>query len=191
VFDAHSDLSAIADLAHPGAALDRLEVQTVNEVARAGYARVVRHVTDELNLPASYVRGMFELRLAGGGRAEAEIRGRRQAVQLRRFDALKATVNGRAGVSVQVLKGGARKTVQGGFFAPLRAGTVAGGGGIGIFRRDKGSPRDQIHVLYGPEPGQVFARIAPDVSDELLAELAAKLDRGVAAFVVGAEDSLT
>lgn len=75
-----------------------------------------------------------------------------------------------AGITVAVKRGAGRKKMAGAFLMPLRAGSVSGGNGMGVFVRT-GKGKKDIKHLYGPSVDQLFLSvidtIAPDVQAEL------------------------
>ena len=79
-------------------------------------------------------------------------------------------------MSVKVTKAGGTKRMRKAFLLPLRAGTVAGGNGMGIFVR---LPSGELKHLYGPSPDQVFRRWridqAPNISVMLAQAYASQL----------------
>ena len=139
-----------------------------NDVARDIQTEASRDLARRYNLPASYIREQFRMREAQGNNGIAVVSVRRRDMRLARFganqmttaakrakgDASRRIAAGRkqAGVSVKVLRAGARKTIKSAFFMPLRAGKEAGGNGFGVFER----VGKDIEHLYGPSPYQVF-----------------------------------
>lgn len=186
-------------------AAERAAYRAVNTVVRKVSTQARRDIAAQINLPQSYIEDKTQLTLATSKKAIAYIRMRMTAVRLARFDAkqitrvaknpvrtkgdaLRAIPAGRAqaGVSVRVSRTGGRKTLQGAFLLPLRAGKVDGGNGFGIFVRGGSSAETNaldmgfsarrtpgrsgpIHStrrravgnmrhLYGPSPDQLFKR---------------------------------
>ena len=98
------------------------------------------------------------------------------AAKRARGDAMRGIAAGRkqAGISVSVGQKG-RRQMPGAFMVPRRAGTVAGGNGMGIFIR-VGPGRKDIEHLYGPSVDQVFSgvivRISAEIADDYKAEAA-------------------
>lgn len=146
-------------------------VDGVNRVARSIAVETSLHVANRYNLPSAYVNGLFSVGLARGEGGVALVSARRRAIRLARFGAMQLTAAAprakgdrtrgiapgrkQAGVSVQVMRGGARHGMRRTFFVPMRAGKVDGGNGMGMFVRI-GQGRKAIRPLYGPAPWQAF-----------------------------------
>lgn len=170
---------------------DRAAYRAINATAVKVRTLAVRDITSQLNLQSTYVRSLFEIRKANAKRLEAFLVARHRPIRLARFaarqltrasrrargDEMRGIPSGRAaaGVSVKVTKAGGTKRMPGAFLLPLRAGTVAGGNGMGVFIR-KGT---ELQHLYGPSPDQVFRRWriekAPTVRTLLAQALSAQL----------------
>lgn len=154
----------------------RTVAESLNRFAKLGEGEAVERITDEVMLDEGYVRKRFFLGRATPERTEATINVRRRPVQVRQFGAQQefTAASGagvkRAGISVHILRGGARKIIKNAFFARLKQG------GIGVFGR-KGKDRYPIKALYAVSPDQMFVRYTPEMSDDLLERLADDLDR--------------
>lgn len=160
--------------------------EAANDVARTVITDASRDITQRYNLPASYIRDKFRLQLATTNDI-AIVAAQRRTINLSRFEANQITApaprakgdarrkisKGRkqAGVSVKVLRAGARKTMQGAFLIPLRAGSESGGNGMGLFVRI-GPARNNIKRLAGPAPYQVFSAWVKEHRPDINAQLA-------------------
>lgn len=148
----------------------RAAYRAINATVVKARTLAVRDITSQLNLQAGYVRELFDIRKANAQRLEAFLAARHRPIRLARFAARQLTRSARsargdemrgipagraaAGISVKVTKAGGTKRMPGAFLLPLRAGTVAGGNGMGVFIR-KGT---ELKHLSGPSPDQVFRR---------------------------------
>ncbi|WP_428309257.1 hypothetical protein [Hydrocarboniphaga sp.] len=134
--------------------------------------RMIDLVVARYNLRRTYVAEQFELDKARevDGVLQADVGVRHRNIQLRRFDLQQLTVNGRPGVSVEVLAAGSRKIVRQGFLVELRRGKVDGGQGEGIAvpvdRSDKRWGRP-YKIAYGPSPSQLIRRLRDHQQAEL------------------------
>lgn len=153
------------------AVADRAMYRAINSTSAKVQTMAVKDITSQLALQSSYVRGLFRISKAGPNRLEAVVAARRRAIRLARFGARQITRAAKrargdesrgippgrkaAGVSVKVTRGGGTKRMPKAFLLPLRAGTEAGGNGVGIFVR---LPGGTLKHLYGPSPDQVFRR---------------------------------
>lgn len=176
-------------------------VRASNDVAKQIETEAVRDITQKLNLPASYIRDKFKTRYAKQAGDVIIIGARMRPVRLARYAAEQLTVAAKypnhakgdplrkiaagrkqAGVSVKVLRSGARKAMKKAFLIPLRAGNVDGGNGFGLFEREG----KQIVHRYALSPDQEFRSWIkakrPEVSDRLArafsARFAAELRKG-------------
>jgi hypothetical protein len=168
VFNFHTkfDLAGVRDIDNRLRLLNRLAAASVNTSAQFAEDTSVNRITDRLNLSRQYVEDKFSIRRASPQRLVATVTAVDRPVQLRQYSARQEFGdNGRrAGVSVQVLRGGARKTVRDAFFGRLRNGTPA------VMAR-VGPSRTPLRVLYAPSPGQMFKTIGPDISERTLRQL--------------------
>lgn len=166
------------------AAADLAAVAAANDVVEQVEIAASRDITQELNLPASYIREKFRVQRAKKSADLAIVGARKRPVRLARFAAEQITVAAprakgdvrrgiaagrkQAGITVKVKRAGSRsKPLQGTFFMPLRAGKLDGGNGMGIFYRSG----DKIGQDYGPSPDQLFRtwidRERPDIARQL------------------------
>jgi len=170
----------------------RAMFRAINTTASKVQTLAVRDITSQLALQSSYVRDLFSIVKANSNKLEATVGARVRPMRLARFsarqitraaknakgDASRGIPTGRAaaGVSVKVTKAGGTKRMRKAFLLPLRAGTVAGGNGMGIFVR---LPSGELKHLYGPSPDQVFRRWridqAPNISVMLAQAYASQL----------------
>lgn len=176
------------------AAAEAAGVGAANEVVEHVEVSAARDITQELNLPASYIREKFLVRRARRASEVAVVAARKRPVRLARFaveqitvaaprakgDKLRGIPAGRkqAGVTVKVKRGGPRsKPMKSTFLMPLRAGKVDGGNGMGIFFRFG----DDIGQDYGPSPDQLFrawiAKRRPDIGNRLAIAFRGRLTR--------------
>ena len=173
MFEARIDLSQIEGMAtRTGKTLDRVALESVNRTLRRGKTRFVDTVADELNLRRNAdVFKRVDARPAASTGQDAELSTPRRGMLLTRFAARRAAAGG---VSVQVLRAGARKTLRNAFMARLRSGDT------GVMQRRPNEGR-KIKVLYGPSPDQVFFRLRPDyrveLEEDLLRDLESRLNR--------------
>jgi hypothetical protein len=182
--------------------------QAANDVAETVITRAAQDITGRYNLPASYIREKFTLRKAKRFEDAAVVGARKRGTRLARFevnqltvaapgakgDARRGIAAGRkqAGASVHVVRGNGRKKLSKAFLMPLRAGTEAGGNGMGLFIRDNGgvsselsaeetyqSGKGSIKHLYGVSPHQAYRRWIkqnnPAVSDLLAKAFASRM----------------
>lgn len=169
----------------------RASTQAANDVAGDIVMRASRDMAKRYNLPAAYLREQFRMLPAKGENGTAVVKVRRRNIRQARFGAKQMTTAAKrakgdpsrsiaagrkqAGISVKILRDGARKTEKGAFFLPLRAGKVDGGNGLGIFWRHGG----QIEHVYGPAPYQVFddwvSERRPDLQKALVKAWRARL----------------
>lgn len=142
----------------------------VNDVARTLLSNCSRDLTSRYNLPASYVRGHMWMTPSMQPGAPAVVSARIRHTRLARFDANQMTAaapraNGdarrkisrgrkQAGVSVKVRRDGARKTIEGAFLMPLRAGRSGGSNGMGVFVREGSAAHGHAILTQDVFPGQ-------------------------------------
>lgn len=165
-FHADLDLTGIREVGNRIGMLNRLAAASVNASAQFAEDTSVNRITDRLNLPRKYVEDKFSIRRASPVRPVAVVTAVDRPVQLRQYAPRQefGESGRRGGISVQVLKGGARKTVRDAFFGRLRNGTPA------VMAR-VGPSRTPLRVLYAPSPGQMFRTIGPDLSEKTLQHL--------------------
>ena len=179
----------------------RAGLAAVNDVASTVITAASRDISQRYNLPASYVHEKFILRPAGGSNQTAVIAARKRGTRLARFESQQMTAaakrakgdtsrnitKGRkqAGISIKVMRQGARQTLKHAFFLPLRAGKVDGGNGLGIFtHEDGGTTRIKHH--YSISPSQAYAwwirehhpNISAALAKAYTARLRAEIRRG-------------
>ncbi len=159
--------------------------QAANDVAETIITRAAQDITQRYNLPASYIREKFTLRLAKSFEEAAIVGARKRGTRLARFDVNQLTAAAprakgdpsrgiaagrkQAGTSVHVVRANGRKKLSKAFLMPLRAGKEAGGNGMGLFIRDNGgasselsaeeinlSGKGAIKHLYGVSPHQAY-----------------------------------
>ena len=161
-------------------------VRAVNAAVGEVYELSRKRMNAGINLEDAYLRRKMTVAEAQAGKAEASITAsgaRPDFAILARYDArivyaprkskkARPTTGGlslptgmrQSGVTVEVSRGGA-KTMTGAFALPLRAGSEAGGNGIGVFLRDS---RGKKHHLYGPSVYQLFRHQVAKVENETL-----------------------
>lgn len=165
-------------------AADTAGAAAANEVAEQVEIEAARDITQELNLPASYIRAKFLTRKAKRLGDIAIVAARKRPTRLARYaaeqitapaprakgDTMRGIPAGRkqAGITVKVKRAGGRsKPIRDAFFLPLRAGKVDGGNGMGVFTRFG----NKIEQEYGPSPDQLFrawvAKHRPDIGGRL------------------------
>lgn len=164
-------------------AADTAGAAAANEVVEQVEIEAARDITQELNLPASYIREKFLSRKAKRLGDVAIVAARKRAVRAARYaaeqitapaprakgDALRGIQAGRkqAGVSIKVKRAGKRTKIADGFLLPLRAGKQDGGNGFGIFTR----LGDVVEQEYRVSPDQAFrawiAKHRPDIGGRL------------------------
>jgi len=175
-------------------AADTAGAHAANDVAEQIEVEAARDITQELNLPASYIREKFLTRKAKRLGDVAIVAARKRPTRLARFaaeqitapaprakgDAMRGIAAGRkqAGITVKVKRAGGRsKPIRDAFFLPLRAGKVDGGNGMGVFAR----AGDKISQEYGPSPDQLFRtwikKHRPDIGARLAAAFRANFAR--------------
>lgn len=173
----------------------------VNDVASNVLSAAARDISQRYNLPASYVREKFTLRLATSSIDFAVIAARKRATRMARFDANQITAaapakrnkgdqrrgiaKGRksAGVSVKIMRQGKRETFRHAFFLPLLAGKEAGGNGMGIFTHEDGG---RLKHHYRVSPSQAYEwwirekrpNISASLAKAYTARLQAEIRRG-------------
>lgn len=187
---------AAAVLAYPNSAATAGR-EAANDVARTVITDASRDISQRYNLPASYIRDKFRLQLATTNDI-AIVAAQRRTINLSRFEANQLTApaprakgdarrkigKGRkqAGVSVKVLRAGARKAMPGAFLVPLLAGSESGGNGMGLFVRI-GPGRNNIKRLAGPAPYQVFSAWVkehrPDIKTQLANAWQSRIQREI------------
>lgn len=166
-FRASADLSGVEEIGSRLALMGRIAAASVNETATFARDESIDRITRHLNLREAYVKEKFSLRKAAPQNPAAVVIAIDRPVQIRQYDARQEFGAGgkRAGISVQVLRGGPRKTLRSAFFGTLRSGA-----GVGVYGR-KSAARYPLRVLYAPSPGQMFFTITPDMTDDLAKRL--------------------
>lgn len=175
--------------------LARMAINRTADRARAGAARLMR---DQVNFPASYLRGadsrLYIRKKSVGNDLEAIITGRFRPTSLARFAKGSGPTSNRnrSGITVEVHPGEARM-LKNAFFVRLRAGSTKTDTkynlGVAIRLKNGERPRNtraavqldrNLWLLYGPSVNQVFQSVREDISPEtrdfLVAEFRRLLD---------------
>lgn len=170
------DIKGMDGLKNLKAKIDRFPALTaeaakeaMNDVADVVVTKASNDISSRYNLTAAYVREKFRIQRAKSAADLAVVGARKRGVRLARYDSQQLTKpapaangdprrsiaagNKQAGVSVQVLRGGSRKSMKRAFMIPLRAGNTDGGNGFGVFIRDE---FDNVKHLYGISPDQAY-----------------------------------
>lgn len=127
--------------------VNRATVNALNRAATTVRAEASKEIRKIFNLKASAIKAKIDLRRASKGRLEAHVVASGKRISLSEFG---ARWNRRMpGVSVQVYRQGARKTVRGSWLMPTKSGYV------GAFRR-VGRERYPIEFLTSVGFGQMF-----------------------------------
>ncbi|MGE4193077.1 MAG: phage tail protein [Pseudodesulfovibrio sp.] len=157
-------------------------VQAVNRVATGARTDAVTLIRQHLMLKAKAVRSGLSVTKAKvsdypSPRAILTGRGKR-GIPLMNYPVRPSKIGGRkpkVGVSAQIKRHGARKTVRGSFVARMKSGHV------GVFKRNSGAPRLPIRELSGVgfigylERGMVGRQLAKRISERLTKELTASV----------------
>ena len=184
-----------------------LSAQTLNRGAARGSTRLVRIVTDDLNLKPGYVREQISVRKATPDRLQSRLVARKRPILLSNFDARQRTqplrrrkgekrVKGErarrsgAGISIRIKRNGPREILPGTFLfkSPKNGALIAAvrvpAGGTANGRR-KRVGRFPVEALYGPSVDQVYRRARPQLASELQEFVRAELDRRIAQETLG------
>lgn len=168
-------------------------VRAINKVGKRVSPEVVRTITSQVRLTATYVRDKMEYRPATSQNPVAQIVARKRATRLATYsarqlvrsaprakgDKLRGIAAGmkQAGVMVGVKRSAGQRAVRSFFYMPLKRGTGdLGGNGMGVFVRT-GQGRNAIKHLYGPSVDQVFRGIIPDIEPGIQSDLRDELQR--------------
>lgn len=172
-----------------GELLGQAVVSTLNAVVDRTYDLARSRINQGINLTDDYVKRKLVVERATSRKPEASITSngaKEDQVPLRNFDAKMVLVaakdtrgrrnTGAIGipkgkkqraVQIEVSRGGAQSLTYG-FMLPLRAGTVSGGNGLGVFARSRDG---QIRHRYGPAVYQLFKHQIPLLEDDVAADM--------------------
>lgn len=144
----------------------------LNETGIALRKAAITEISSQLNLPADYVSRHISVRQRASVRQlQVTISAERRPVLLERYDSQQLQRPGKtvplrnSGVSVQVKRNGARKTLRSGFFIRLRGSNT-----VGLALR-QGAGKDNYKVLHGPSVSQAYQSVRNEIepsSEELL-----------------------
>jgi hypothetical protein len=156
----------LADIPH---GIERVLTRAVNKVAVAARTRVLRMVTEEINVRQSDIRQRnIKLRKASFDQLYAAISITGRRIPLRKFGARQT----RRGVSYAIRRGG-RTEMRHAFLAEMKTGHR------GVFRRKDKAPRLPIQEKYGPSVPQVVEDSQDMVSGAFDDEMDSHLEREV------------
>jgi hypothetical protein len=130
-------------------------------------------------LKTGYLRERIEIRRATPANVEARLRAPRRGTLLSRFPFRQVYSNWRvrggftektrkrnkAGIQVEI-KPGRVEILRGGFLVPLKRGTVAGAGGMGIAIREPGQ-RKRFEVLHSTSVHDVLGDVLPETAERM------------------------
>jgi hypothetical protein len=164
-------------------------VAALNQIAGSVFKEVQKRMVLKVNLTQDYVAGKMSMTDATPKTPKAKIKAAGDLTVLSRFDAKAVTVAAtsnpsrlkgnaalgiapglkQAGVKVEVTRGAASDGfVPRGFMLPLKAGTVKGGNGFGVFARSRDKT---LKHRYGPSPYALFSwevdKMMPDITENL------------------------
>lgn len=182
-------LQALAnDLGLMPAAIDRALANVLNELAPQVMQRAQRKIVSRVKLSPAYIEDRMSWSKATVTRPVAIIKSRERATRLATFMAQQRIIGAtsKAGAKGDPLRGIPPKFKQAGvytgikpgsnmllkhaFLMPLRAGSVAGGNGMGIFVHT-GPGKKDIRQLYGPSVNQLFRGVSEEMQEPVLQEM--------------------
>jgi hypothetical protein len=177
-------MESFPDFAHGPEKIAQAARRAINKTADYARTQGSRAILDQVNFPASYLRGansrLYVKKRSVGDDLEAIITGRERPTSLARFakqtDA--KAVRKRGGLDVEV-KPGQAQFLKGAFLVKLRAGSATTDTqfniGVAIRFKPGQSPRNSraavqldhnVWLLYGPSVNQVFNTVREDISPE-------------------------
>lgn len=177
------------------AAIDRALATVLKTLAPKVMDRAQSKMVSRVKLSRQYVENRMKLTPATVARPVAIIKAQERATRLATYMAKQRIVGAKrakgdpsrgipkrfkqSGIYTGV-KPGTSKLMSHAFLIPLRAGTVAGGNGMGIFVRT-GKGKKAIRQLYGPSVNQLFSGIAKEMEEPVMQEMEDNLQREVIA----------
>jgi hypothetical protein len=175
------------------AAVDLALSRVLNRRAPQVLDQAQGKICSRVKLSREYVEGRMAMSNATVSRPYVIIKARERATRLATYMATQRILGapGSAGDPLRGIPAGfkqggvytgvkpdSNKLMSKAFLIPLRAGSVAGGNGLGIFVRT-GPGRKDMRQLYGPSVNQLFTGVITEMEEALAQSLEADLQAEV------------